>query len=216
LAPARLTLDEDAYLFSPDPACLRPWHPDHFSHAYRALADVVGIEEPLKNLRHFNATQLLAAGVDLATTAGRLGHSDGGATTLKFYADWIPATDRKAAELLASDLDKIRAQAEGQQSPALTTLPRAQRPIAEVFESKPTSQVTYVMIEAALVEAISTGRLQPNDCVPQLSEIAEWFGVARSTAQRATASLEAQGHLRRSGRRRCVAQSPPPSGAERA
>ncbi|HEV7789488.1 MAG TPA: hypothetical protein VGP05_10800, partial [Pseudonocardia sp.] len=47
------------------------------------MANELGIDEPLKNLRHFNATQLLAAGVDLRTTAGRLGHSDGGATTLR-------------------------------------------------------------------------------------------------------------------------------------
>jgi integrase len=102
LAPAHLTLAKDAYVFSPDPLGLRPWHPDHFSHEFRKLADFVEIAEPLKNLRQFNATQLLSAGVDLRTTAGRLGHSDGGATTLKIYADWMPATDRKAAERLAT------------------------------------------------------------------------------------------------------------------
>src|SRR6185295_16851098 len=88
LAPGRLTLAADAFVFSPDPSGRTPWHPDHFSHAYRDLADPLGIAEPLKNLRHFNATQLLAAGVDLRTTAGRLGHSDGGATTLRHYVNW--------------------------------------------------------------------------------------------------------------------------------
>jgi len=83
LVSSRLVLPGDAFVFSPDPLGQRPWHPDHFTHGYRALADEVGIIEPLKNLRHFNATQLLAAGVDLRTTAGRLGHRDGGATTLK-------------------------------------------------------------------------------------------------------------------------------------
>ena len=82
----------DAFVFSPDPLGGRPWHPDHFTHAYRTLADELGIVEPLKNLRHFNATQLLAAGVDLRTTAGRLGHSDGGATTLRHYAHWTRPT----------------------------------------------------------------------------------------------------------------------------
>lgn len=97
LAPARLELSASAFVFSPDPAGLRPWNPDHFTHAYRELADALDIAPPLKNLRHFNATQLWAAGVDLRTTAGRLGHGDGGATTLKVYADWMPATDRKAS-----------------------------------------------------------------------------------------------------------------------
>lgn len=37
-------------------------------------------------LRHFSATELLAAGADLRTVAGRLGHGAGGATTLRGYA----------------------------------------------------------------------------------------------------------------------------------
>jgi hypothetical protein len=61
-------------------------------------------QRALKNLRHFSATQLLAAGVDLRTTAGRLGHGDGGATTLKGAealierrgARWIVAEPREA------------------------------------------------------------------------------------------------------------------------
>jgi len=55
LAPVALRLPVDAFVFSPDPLGAQPWHPDHFTHAYRALADEVGIAEPLKNLRHFNA-----------------------------------------------------------------------------------------------------------------------------------------------------------------
>ena len=108
---SRLALPADAFVFSPDPLGQRPWHPDHFTHAYRALADEVGVAEPLKNLRHFNATQLLAAGVDLRTTAGRLGHSDGGATTLRVYANWTRPADQRAAELLATDLTALRQRA---------------------------------------------------------------------------------------------------------
>lgn len=36
----------------------------------------------LRSLRHYNATQMLAAGIDLRTAAGRLGHAGGGAMTL--------------------------------------------------------------------------------------------------------------------------------------
>ena len=106
-----MTLPADAFVFSPDPLGQRPWHPDHTTHAYRALEDEVGIAEPLKNLRHFNATQLLAAGVDLRTTAARLGHSDGGATTLRVYASWTRPADERAAELLATDSTALRQQA---------------------------------------------------------------------------------------------------------
>lgn len=51
LVPSGLPLPVDAFVFSPDPLGRRPWHPDHFTHAYRALADELGIVEPLKNLR---------------------------------------------------------------------------------------------------------------------------------------------------------------------
>jgi integrase len=50
----------------------------------------------------------LTAGVDLRTVAGRLGHSGGGATTLRVYAAWVQASDRKAAEILASRVPRRR------------------------------------------------------------------------------------------------------------
>jgi site-specific recombinase XerD len=53
-------------------------------------------------MRGCTATELLAAGADLRTVAGRLGHSDGGATTLRVYAGRVAEADRRAANLLAS------------------------------------------------------------------------------------------------------------------
>jgi integrase len=52
-------------------------------------------------MRHYTASQLLAAGFDLGNTAARLGHSGGGATTLKHYADPVSEVDRRAAAYLA-------------------------------------------------------------------------------------------------------------------
>jgi hypothetical protein len=43
----------------------------------------------LHSLRHYSATELIAAGVDIRTVAGRLGHGSGGAATLKIYAAWV-------------------------------------------------------------------------------------------------------------------------------
>ena len=54
-----------------------------------------------KALRHYTASQLLADGIDLRNTAARLGHSGGGATTLRHYADPVPEVDRRAAAYLA-------------------------------------------------------------------------------------------------------------------
>jgi integrase len=205
LAPAHCDLAEDAFVFSPDPAGLRPWHPDHFSHAYRELTDILGIGEPLKNLRHFNATQLLAAGVDLRTTAGRLGHSDGGATTLKVYADWMPATDRRAAEQLSADLAALRATqaARGGEAiePMAATLRRLARPLDEILEPAADGRTTYLVIAGALRTAMSARRLEPGDLVPTVDQLAMWFGVARSTAQRAFALLAQEGRIVRSGAR---------------
>jgi len=98
---------EDAFAFSPDPAGLTPWNPDTMTHRYRRYARRVGIGSSLKELRHYSATQLLAAGVDLNTVAGRLGHAEG-STTLRFYAQFSRPADQHAAAVLPSQLDGLR------------------------------------------------------------------------------------------------------------
>jgi integrase len=96
-----VTLKPTAYLFSNQPANTAPWNPDWVSHRVPDLADAVGVQLNIKALRHYTASQLLAAGFDLGNTAGRLGHSGGDATTLKHYADPVSEVDRRAAAYLA-------------------------------------------------------------------------------------------------------------------
>ena len=60
-----------------------------------------GVKLDIKGGRHYTASQLLAGGFDLRNTAARLGHSGGGATTLRHYADPVPEVDRRAAAYLA-------------------------------------------------------------------------------------------------------------------
>jgi integrase len=98
---------EDAFAFSPDPAGRAPWNPDTMTHRYRRYARRVGIISSLKELRHYSATQLLAAGTDLNTVAGRLGHAEG-STTLKFYAQFTRPADQAAAIVIPSQLDGLR------------------------------------------------------------------------------------------------------------
>ena len=98
---------EDAFAFSPDPAGREPWNPDTMTHRYRRYARRVGIASSLKELRHYSATQLLAAGTDLNTVAGRLGHAEG-STTLKFYAQFTRPADQAAATVIPSQLDGLR------------------------------------------------------------------------------------------------------------
>ena len=79
------------------------WNPDWTSHQVAVIASRAGVSMNVKSLRHYTATQLLSGGIDLRNTAARLGHGDGGATTLKHYADPISEVDRRAAAYL-SDL----------------------------------------------------------------------------------------------------------------
>ena len=53
----------------------------------------------LHDLRHFVATQLLSAGVDVRTVSGRLGHR-GAATTLNVYAHFVEQSDRNVADMM--------------------------------------------------------------------------------------------------------------------
>ena len=91
MAEIGVEVPEDAFAYSPDPAGLEPWNPDTMTHRYRRYADMAAIRSSLMETRHYSATQLLAAGVDLNTVAGRLGHAEG-STTLKFYSSPRPPT----------------------------------------------------------------------------------------------------------------------------
>ena len=65
------------------------------------VAKVIAQAHDIKGGRHYTASKLLAGGFDLRNTAARLGHSGGGATTLRHYADPVPEVDRRAAAYLA-------------------------------------------------------------------------------------------------------------------
>ena len=82
----------------------RPCNPSGVTHRYARMCAKIGIDSHLHALRHYSATELLTAGVDLRTVAGRLGHAGGGATTLRVYAAWVGESDRRAAEILGGRL----------------------------------------------------------------------------------------------------------------
>ena len=101
LAAVGVELRDDAYLFSNDPAHARPWNPDWVTHQIAAVADAAGAELDIKGGRHYTASQLLGGRFDLRNTAARLGHSGGGTTTLRHYANPVPEVDSRAAAYLA-------------------------------------------------------------------------------------------------------------------
>jgi integrase len=96
--------DDEAYIFSNDPAHIRPFNPSSVSHRYARMCAKLGIDSHLHALRHYSATELISAGVDIRTVAGRLGHGGGGVTTLRVYAAWVAESDKRAASVLADRL----------------------------------------------------------------------------------------------------------------
>src|SRR3954467_13706698 len=98
-----LVLSPDAFVFSTAPNGLTPYMPRAISQRYRKLALKLKLRSPrLHSLRHYSATELVAAGVDIRTVAGRLGHGGGGATTLRVYAAWLSEADQRAATVLSA------------------------------------------------------------------------------------------------------------------
>ncbi len=92
----------DGYVFSDAVDGSVPWRQANLSAAMPRWRAAAGVEHvTLRSLRHFVATQLIGAGVDVRTVAGRLGHANP-ALTLNVYSSFIPANDRAAAELLAA------------------------------------------------------------------------------------------------------------------
>jgi integrase len=98
-------LAKDAFVFSPFVEATTPFRPDNVTSFFIRVRDAVGAPTVrLHDLRHFTATQLIGAGVDIRTVAERLGHTDP-SLTLRVYAHVIEQRDRAAAEIMGQVLD---------------------------------------------------------------------------------------------------------------
>ena len=173
-------LSLEAYVFSPAPDGADPYLPRAITQRYRRLALRLKLcSTRLHSLRHYSATELVAAGVDIRTVAGRLGHGSGGATTLRVYAAWVDEADRRAATTMA------------------TVLPRPV-PKASVLVSP------YEAIASSLRDQIASGELRPGDELPTVAQLAVANTVAVGTAHRAIAALKAEGLIEVSRGRRAV------------
>ncbi len=102
---ANVRLQETSFLFSNDIDGRTPMSPGYLSSMYQKARLQVGLKHVrLHDLSHYHATALLTEGIDLATVAGRLGHTGGGRMTLEVYAHFIEPADRKAAEIAVLQL----------------------------------------------------------------------------------------------------------------
>jgi integrase len=97
---ASSAVTSESFVFSHSVDGKTPWHPDSTTRAFRKVCQQAGVTGVrLHDLRHYVATRLLAAGVDVRTVAGRLGHRNP-STTLNVYSHFVPETDQEAAEAL--------------------------------------------------------------------------------------------------------------------
>lgn len=103
-AQAGSTLADDAFVFSPFVEAKTPFRPDNVTNFFIRVRDTVGAPGlRLHDLRHFTATQLIHAGMDIRTVAEFLGHSDP-SLTLRVYSHAIEERNRAAATIMGQVL----------------------------------------------------------------------------------------------------------------
>jgi integrase len=92
-------LDAEGFVFSDEPRGLAPWRPDLVSHRWARVRARAGLPKVrFHDLRHFAASEALAAGEDPVTVRDRLGHRSLDTTNL--YAHSRREADAKLATAL--------------------------------------------------------------------------------------------------------------------
>lgn len=101
LLAAGVPVPADGYVWRSDPLGVQPLTPGAVSLWWRRNREGLGLPGVrVHDLRHFVATQLIAAGVDIVTVQARLRHSRG-TTTLAFYGHPVQKREREAADIAA-------------------------------------------------------------------------------------------------------------------
>lgn len=92
----------DQFLFVSNPLDDVPMRPDSITKKVRVLRKRLGItgKVTLHSFRHYQGTMLVANQIGVSNVASRLGHADGGRTTLERYAHALGDVDRDAALLI--------------------------------------------------------------------------------------------------------------------
>ena len=101
---AEVEFVDDAFMVSTFPDGSRPVNPDTLTSVVRSLC--VELKMPhihLHSLRHFAATEMLAAGIDPRNAAEVLGHANP-SLTLSLYGHATNDRQRQAAEVLGRTL----------------------------------------------------------------------------------------------------------------
>ncbi|MGH3816637.1 MAG: tyrosine-type recombinase/integrase, partial [Pseudonocardiaceae bacterium] len=185
-----IELAADVFVFSGAPDGCTYLSPGTLTQRYNRLAERLAIDTNLHKLRHYSATELVAAGVDVRTVAGRLGHSGGGTTTLRSYAAWVSEADQRAASGIA------------------TRMPSRPVPLEANERAKHDPQSPYEKIAAELRQSILSGVLAYGDLAPTEKQLAAEHRVAIGTAHRAMELLKTWGFITSSRGRRATVVRP--------
>lgn len=183
-------LDKNARIFSLSPDHSTWLKPDSVSQRYVRMCRRLGWDMNLHEIRHYSATELVSAGVDPRTVAGRLGHGGGGATTLKVYSAWVSEADQRAAGNLAAHM------------PAPPIVIGDSGP--HVNQTRSTPEHPYQKIVNDLLSAIACGALRIGDQIPTQSELASRYDVAAGTTARAFEVLKDMGIIRATRGKRAI------------
>jgi integrase len=179
-AKVDIELDDEAYMFSTTVDGSDFLTPDSVTQRYDRMATRLGIETTLHKLRHYSATELITAGVDPRTVAGRLGHGGGGTTTLRTYTAWVSEADQRAAHSIAARMPT--------------------RPRAGDDRNEPKPCYPYEVVAEAVRRRIADGALPSGSSAPRAVDLASQHGVSLATAKRGLALLIERGELKRESR----------------
>jgi hypothetical protein len=175
-----IRIARNAFVFSGSPDGSTALLPSTVTQKYRRLAARVGLRSTrIHSLRHYSATELLTAGVDLRTVAGRLGHGSGGATTLRFYSAWVAEADHRAANAIGDLMPR---------PDPTNTAPRN----------------PYEKLAAELRRAIVAGEIALGSPLPTCAELAEQHNVSVGTVNRAVATLSEAGLVSKARGKRTI------------
>ncbi|UJW32427.1 tyrosine-type recombinase/integrase [Saccharothrix sp. AJ9571] len=187
-----ITLSLDAYIFSGLLSTTTPPQPDTCTQRYGRLVKRLNIATSLHKLRHYSATELISAGVDVRTVGGRFGHAGGGTTTLKVYAAWVAEADQRAAATLIGRMPE-----------------RPTVPFDKVEHAKTDPRTPYEQVAADIRSRILARELLPGQPAPTQLDIRSQYEVSAGTANRAVGLLKKWHLISTSRGRRATVLGPP-------
>jgi integrase len=162
-------LSPDAFIFSGSPDFSTALKPNTATQRYRRAAQRNRLRSTrLPSIRHYSATELLSAGVDIKTVQGRIGHTSA-ATTLKFYVAWTDRADQSAANVLAH------------------TIPRPS------YENHQRALHAYETLAATLQNEIASGKYPVGSELPLSRDLAALHKMSVGTVSRAIGELKQLG-----------------------